>query len=167
MSLSESQTYTVTLSGRELALRRRQAMSSLGKSAIKGASQTSSTGSEHQRKSAQNVDRAGVQDWPFSPMPARASQDHEVCGPECGCDSKSPSPLLLRWVTLCAATSLLEHSLGCAVRLLQGRVKPGNKGWQRPFRWPSIFQPPNSFLPCRLVPVAGRWPCNDGWNNRF
>ena len=92
MSLSESQTFTVTLSGRELALRRRQAMSSLGKSAIQGAAQTSSTGSEHQRKSAQNVDRAGVQDWPFSPMPARASQDHEVCGPECGCDSKKPEP---------------------------------------------------------------------------
>ena len=92
MSLSESQTYTVTLSGRELALRRRQAMSSLGKSAIRGASQKSSTGSEHQKKSAQHVDRTGGQDWPFSPMPASASQDHEVCGPECGCETKKPEP---------------------------------------------------------------------------
>lgn len=61
MSLSESQSYTVTLSGRELALRRRQAMSSPGKPAIRGVLHKSSTGSEHQRKSAQNLYQAAGQ----------------------------------------------------------------------------------------------------------
>ncbi|MGA1527139.1 MAG: hypothetical protein ACO33Y_04175, partial [Burkholderiaceae bacterium] len=97
MSLSESQSYTVTLSGRELALRRWQAMSSLGKSAVRGASNKSSTGSEYQRKSAQNLDQAAGQNWPFNPMPVRESQAsesqaHEACGPECGCDSNKSEP---------------------------------------------------------------------------
>ncbi|MFZ8912550.1 MAG: CsoS2 family carboxysome shell protein, partial [Burkholderiaceae bacterium] len=102
MSLSESQSYTVTLSGRELALRRRQAMSSLGKSAVRGASHKSPTGSERQRKSAQNLDQATGQNWPFNPMPVRESQAsesqasesqaHEACGPECGCDSNKSEP---------------------------------------------------------------------------
>jgi|GEM_PF-2562472 hypothetical protein len=74
MSLSELQSYTVTLSGRELALRRRQAMSSLGKSAVRGASHKSSTGSEHHRKSAQNLDQAAGQSWPFNPMLVREGQ---------------------------------------------------------------------------------------------
>ena len=112
MSLSESQSHTVTLSGRELALRRRRAMSSVGKSAVRSASHKSSAGSEHQRKSAQNLDQAAGQNWPFNPMPVRESQAsesqahesqahesqahesqaHEACGPECGCDSNKSEP---------------------------------------------------------------------------
>lgn len=96
MSLSESQNYTVTLSGRELALRRRQAMSSLGKSAVRSAAQKGATALRQERKSAQYTEQTAAQvtqEWPFSPMPARETQVHEGCGSECDCDSKKVEPV--------------------------------------------------------------------------
>ena len=123
MSLSESQTYKVTLSGRELALRRRQAMSSLGKSAVPVLKTASSPQAQHRKKPAQNLEQARGQDWPFSPMPAREVQLHEGCEAECNCEP-TPSTEAAEAVdtSLKPAASRLESGSPLVPSLVRGDV---------------------------------------------